>query len=112
MADKIKVDPRTKIETKKVPGKEKKYTSYITEEGKKMVPMFNTSGQFLGYNEKKQTKNQKWNLESKLVPHRDKDKPTPVTLKGSDTTQDKGLSGSGRATHGYGKAYLKGGRVK
>ena len=101
MADKIKVDPRTKIETKKVPGKEKKYTSYITEEGKKMVPMFNTSGQFLGYNEKKQTTTKKRKLEPELVPHRDKDKPTPVKFKTG-----------GRATHGYGKAYLKGGRVK
>ena len=57
-----------------------------------MVPSFNTSGQFLGYKEKKQT---------------------PVrSYRGPDTTQDKGLSRGGRATHGYGKAYLKGGRVK
>ena len=39
--------------------KEKKYTPYITEEGKKMVPSFNTSGQFLRYNEKKQTTTKK-----------------------------------------------------
>jgi len=58
--------------------KEKKHTPYITEEGKKMVPSFNTSGQFLGYNEKKRTTTKKRNLEPELVPHRDKDKPTPV----------------------------------
>ena len=111
--DKIKEEPKKTRVTKKASGKEKKYESYTTDEGQLMVPMFDTSGQFRGYKEKKQTSEKKRDLEPKLVRHIDKDKPTPVRLyRGPDTTQDKGLSRGGRATHGYGKAYLKGGRVK
>ena len=92
MSDKIKEEPKKTRVTKKASGKEKKYESYTADEGQLMVQMFDTSGKFLGYKEKKQT---------------------PVrSYRGPDTTQDKGLSRGGRATHGYGKAYLKGGRVK
>ena len=107
--DKIKSEP-TKYKKSKTTGsmKEKKYTPYITEEGKKMVPSFNTSGQFLGYNEKKQTTNKKRNLDPELVPHRDKAKRSPIHPDELRPEQTEG----GRATHGYGKAYLKGGRVK
>ena len=64
MSDKIKVDPRTKIKTEKVPGKEKK------------------------------------------SPY------DPKKIIREHINKKKELKTGGSATHGYGKAYLKGGRVK
>ena len=77
---KIRREPRKykKLGVKKVPGRKRKYESYTTDAGQLMVPMFNTSGQFRGYKEKKQTPSHKRNLEPKLVRHIDKDKPIPV----------------------------------
>jgi len=77
---KIRREPHSskKLGAKRVPGRERKYESYTTDAGQLMVPMFNTSGQFRGYKEKKQTSNKKRNLEPELVRHIDKDKPTPV----------------------------------
>jgi len=77
---KIRVEPSKykKFGAKRVPGRKRKYESYTTDAGQLMVPMFNTSGQFRGYKEKKQTSYKKRNLEPELVRHIDKDKPTPV----------------------------------
>ena len=83
----IRIEPSKykKLGAKRVPGRKKKYESYTTDAGQLMVPMFNTSGQFRGYKEKKQTpykslkpSYKKRNLEPELVRHIDKDKPTPV----------------------------------
>ena len=115
MSDKIKVEPTKARVTKKASGKEKKYESYTTDEGQLMVPMFDTSGQFRGYKEKKQTSEKKRDLEPELVPHRDrKDQPTPVKSSRMESLEERqeNFKTGGRATHGYGKAYLKGGRVK
>jgi len=113
---KIRREPHssTRPGAKKVPGRERKYESYTTDAGQLMTPMFDTSGRFRGYSEHKQT-TKKRNLEPELVPHRDKDKPTPVMssrMESLSKERNEKFNTGGRATHGYGKAYLKGGRVK
>ena len=57
----IRIEPSKykKLGAKRVPGRKKKYESYTTDAGQLMVPMFNTSGQFRGYKEKKQTTTKK-----------------------------------------------------
>ena len=85
MSDKIKRLPETHKSGQKVVKEAipigKKYKSYSTDQGM-MVPMFDTSGKFVGRRLK-----------------RPKD-PT------------KQYAGGGLAMRGYGKAYMKGGKVK
>ena len=96
---KIRREPHssTRPGAKKVPGRERKYESYTTDAGQLMVPMFNTSGQFRGYKEKKQTSDKKRNLEPKLVRHIDKDKPTPVRSSRMDEERPEEVMSKGPA---------------
>ena len=92
MADKIKRLPKTdksgeKVVREAIP-KRKEYKSYSTDSGM-MVPGFNTSGQFVGYSLKR-----------------------PVVRPTKNMPKGEKYAGGGRAMRGYGKAYMKGGKVK